>query len=152
MHRFRFRLERILSLRRHSEEEAERRLGRVSGEYAHLEGELGRLTEEREATFRLGDDARRADVSYRLAQDAYLSFLKQRSEAIEAERAKKAQELEKARTEYREASKRRTVLDNLKERRSAEYYREQRRAEGRELDDIGGRMSIRRREQEGDDA
>jgi flagellar biosynthesis chaperone FliJ len=47
--------------------------------------------------------------------------------------------------------KQRKVLDNLKSRRSSEYYREQRRAEGRELDDIGGQMSIRRRTQEGDD-
>lgn len=151
MRRFDFRLERILSLRRHSEDQAEQKLARVSGEYVRLEAELGRLAEERDATFRLGDTSVRADVNYRIAQGAYISYLETRSVEVEAQRAEKAGELEDARAEYREAMKHRKVLDNLKSRRSDEYYREQRRAEGRELDDIGGQMSIRRREQEGGD-
>jgi flagellar FliJ protein len=151
MRRFSFRLERILSLRQHHEDQAEQKLARVSGEYAQLEGEIGRLTQEREATFRLGDAARRADVNYRLAQSRYISYLERRSVEVESRRAEKAGELESAQAEYREALKQRKVLDNLKSRRSSEYYREQRRAEGRELDDIGGQMSIRRRTQEGDD-
>lgn len=151
MRRFAFRLERILSLRRHTEDQAEQKLARVSGEYTRIQGELGRLSEERDATFRLGDDATRADVAYRLAQSAYLSYLDQRTGTLESERSEKAEELESARSEYREALKHRKVLDNLKTRRSDEYYKEQRRAEGRELDDIGGQMSIRRSEQEGGD-
>jgi len=151
MRRFDFRLERILSLRRHTEDQAEQKLARVSGEYSRLESELGRLSEEREATFRMGDTAARADVNYRIAQGAYISYLESRSVEVEARRAEVAGELEEARAEYREAMKHRKVLDNLKDRRSNEYYREQRRAEGRELDDIGGQMNIRRREQEGGD-
>ena len=152
MRRFDFRLERILSLRRHSEDQAEQKLARVSGEYAQLQGELGRLTQEREATFRLGDPASRADINYRIAQSAYINFLESRSRDMESRRAEKAGELDSAQSEYREAMKQRKVLDNLKSRRSDEYYKEQRRAEGRELDDIGGQMSIRRHEQEGGDA
>jgi flagellar FliJ protein len=152
MRRFNFRLERILSLRQHSEDQAEQKLARVSGEYAQLEGELGRLSQEREATFRLGDPASRADINYRIAQSAYISYLETRSVEVESQRAAKAEELDEAQAEYREALKQRKVLDNLKSRRSEEYYKEQRRAEGRELDDIGGQMSIRRREQEGGDA
>ncbi|NBF40317.1 MAG: flagellar export protein FliJ [Spirochaetes bacterium] len=152
MRRFDFRLERILSLRRHTEDQAEQKLARVSGEYAQLQGELGRLTQEREATFRLGDPASRADINYRIAQSAYINYLETRSRDVESQRAEKAGELDAAQSEYREAMKQRKVLDNLKSRRSDEYYREQRRAEGRELDDIGGQMSIRRHEQEGGDA
>mgnify|MGYP006278986335 CR=1 FL=1 len=152
MRRFDFRLERILSLRKHTEDQAEQKLARVSGEYAQLQGELGRLTQEREATFRLGDPASRADINYRIAQSAYINYLETRSRDVESRRAEKAGELDAAQTEYREAMKQRKVLDNLKSRRSDEYYREQRRAEGRELDDIGGQMSIRRHEQEGGDA
>jgi flagellar FliJ protein len=152
MRRFEFRLERILSLRQHFEDQAEQKLARVSGEYTQLQGELGRLSQEREATFRLGDARSRADVNYRIAQSAYIHYLESRSVEVESQRAEKAGELESARAEYREALKRRKVLDNLKTRRSDEYYKEQRRAEGRELDDIGGQMNIRRRTQEGDDA
>ncbi|MFO7781010.1 MAG: flagellar export protein FliJ [Spirochaetia bacterium] len=152
MRRFDFRLERILSLRRHTEDQAEQKLARVSGEYSQLQGELGRLTQEREATFRLGDPASRADINYRIAQSAYINYLETRSREVESRRVEKAGELDAAQTEYREAMKQRKVLDNLKTRRSDEYYREQRRAEGRELDDIGGQMSIRRHEQEGGDA
>ena len=152
MRRFDFRLERILSLRKHSEDQAEQKLARVSGEYAQLQGELGRLTQEREATFRLGDPASRADINYRIAQSAYINFLESRSRDMESRRAEKVGELDSAQSEYREAMKQRKVLDNLKSRRSDEYYKEQRRAEGRELDDIGGQMSIRRHEQEGGDA
>jgi flagellar FliJ protein len=152
MRRFDFRLERILSLRKHTEDQAEQKLARVSGEYAQLQGELGRLTQEREATFRLGDPESRADINYRIAQSAYINYLETRSRDVESRRAEKAGELDAAQTEYREAMKQRKVLDNLKTRRSDEYYREQRRAEGRELDDIGGQMSIRRHEQEGGDA
>lgn len=152
MRRFDFRLERILSLRRHTEDQAEQKLARVSGEYAQLQGELGRLTQEREATFRLGDPASRVDINYRIAQSAYINYLETRSRETESRRAEKAGELDAAQTEYREAMKQRKVLDNLKSRRSDEYYKEQRRAEGRELDDIGGQMSIRRHEQEGGDA
>lgn len=152
MRRFDFRLERILSLRKHTEDQAEQKLARVSGEYAQLQGELGRLTQEREATFRLGDPESRADINYRIAQSAYINYLETRSRDVESRRAEKAGELDAAQSEYREALKQRKVLDNLKSRRSDEYYREQRRAEGRELDDIGGQMSIRRHEQEGGDA
>jgi flagellar FliJ protein len=152
MRRFDFRLERILSLRKHTEDQAEQKLARVSGEYAQLQGELGRLTQEREATFRLGDPESRADINYRIAQSAYINYLETRSRDVESRRAEKAGELGAAQSEYREALKQRKVLDNLKSRRSDEYYREQRRAEGRELDDIGGQMSIRRHEQEGGDA
>ncbi len=152
MRRFDFRLERILSLRRHTEDQAEQKLARVSGEYAQLQGELGRLTQEREATFHLGDAASRADINYRIAQSAYINYLESRSRDVESRRAEKAGELDAAQSEYREAMKQRKVLDNLKSRRSDEYYKEQRRAEGRELDDIGGQMSIRRHEQEGGDA
>ncbi len=152
MRRFDFRLERILSLRKHTEDQAEQKLARVSGEYAQLQGELGRLTQEREATFRLGDPASRADINYRIAQSAYIDYLENQSREVESRRAEKAGELDAAQTEYREAMKQRKVLDNLKSRRSGEYYKEQRRAEGRELDDIGGQMSIRRHEQEGGDA
>ena len=152
MRRFDFRLERILSLRKHTEDQAEQKLARVSGEYAQLQGELGRLTQEREATFQLGDAASRADINYRIAQSAYINYLESRSRDVESRRSEKAGELDAAQTEYREAMKQRKVLDNLKSRRSDEYYKEQRRAEGRELDDIGGQMSIRRHEQEGGDA
>jgi flagellar protein FliJ len=152
MRRFDFRLERILSLRKHTEDQAEQKLARVSGEYAQLQGELGRLTQERESTFRLGDPASRADINYRIAQSAYINYLESRSRDVESRRAEKVGELDAAQSEYREAMKQRKVLDNLKNRRSDEYYKEQRRAEGRELDDIGGQMSIRRHEQEGGDA
>jgi flagellar FliJ protein len=152
MRRFQFRLERILNLRQHSEDQAEQKLARVYGEYAQLEGELGRLSQERDATFRLGDYDARVDVAYRIAQSAYITYLEQRAGNVEARRAEKETELEKARGEYREAMKQRTVLDNLKSRRSEEYYKEQRRAEGRELDDIGGQMSIRQHKEEGGDA
>jgi flagellar FliJ protein len=152
MRRFDFRLERVLSLRRHSEDQAEQKLARVSGEYAQLEGELGRLTQERDVTFQLGDPVSRADINYRIAQSAYINYLDSRSREVETRRAEKAGELDAAQSEYREAMKQRKVLDNLKIRRAGEYYKEQRRAEGRELDDIGGQMSIRRHEQEGGDA
>ena len=152
MRRFDFRLARILSLRKHTEDQAEQKLARVSGEYAQLQGELGRLTQEREATFRLGDPASRADINYRIAQSAYINYIENRSRDVESRRAEKAGELDAAQSEYREAMKQRKVLDNLKDRRSGEYYKEQRRAEGRELDDIGGQMSIRRHEREGGDA
>ena len=152
MRRFQFRLERILNLRQHTEDQAEQNLARVYGEYARLEGELGRLSQERDATFRLGDYGARADISYRMAQSAYITYLEQRAGHVEAERAEIETELEKARGEYREAMKQRKVLDNLKTRRSEEYYKEQRRAEGRELDDIGGQMSIRQHKEVGGDA
>ncbi|MGM0673890.1 MAG: flagellar export protein FliJ [Spirochaetota bacterium] len=151
MRRFQFRLERVLSLREHVEEQAEQKLAEVSGRYSQIEGELGRLSQEREATFRAGDSASRVDISYRMAQSAYIRYLDQRWGELEAQRAEQAKELEKVQKEYREALKQRKVLDNLRSRRSSEYYREQRRAEGRELDDIGGQMHIRRHEQEGDD-
>jgi len=143
MRSFRFRLEPILSVRSHRAKQAEIELARMTGECLTLEREIAELRDRRTATFSLSVAAE--DLSYRVSQGRYISFLEQRMEELRRRRAQMEPKRVDAQTRYSELSKQEKVLDKLKERRSAEYYREYRRHEGRMSDESSSQIHVMRK-------
>ncbi len=141
MREFRFRLEPILSIRRHKTKETEIALARVDGECIKLERRMGELYAERDRAYREG---RSADLEFRVVQAAYIARL----EAALTEAGRQLEQLEsereRLREEYRRVARDEQVLDKLRERRADEHYRGERAAEFSEMNETGINVTSRR--------
>lgn len=143
MRSFRFRLEPILSVRSHRAKQAEIELARVTGECLELEREIAQLEERRTATYSLSVAAE--DLSYRVSQGHYISFIEKRMQELRRHRAQMEPKRVEAQSRYSELSKQEKVLEKLKERRSGDYYREYRRYEGRSSDESASQIHVMRK-------
>jgi flagellar FliJ protein len=132
MRRFRFRLEKFLQLRRWKEREREIALAKVLGEVLLLEKRIAEIGQEN-----------RIDVEAMARRELYAQRLAHEREQRRAALVVKRGELDQARARYMEASKERKVLDKLRERREAEYYKQAVDEEFREIDDMNTASSTR---------
>ena len=144
MRRFQFRLQRLLELRRYREREWELKLAKITGvclmhqkRIDEIRSELTRSTMEKSAF------QEKPDYNYLISIELYNNRLKleleDRYKVLEEEN-KKLKEIQK---EYLEHSKRRKVLEKLKERQEREYYRLQRLEDIKAADDINSSRFIR---------
>jgi flagellar FliJ protein len=132
---FVFGLEKVLSLRKHYEDEAKIELGRAVGLLAELEGRLRALAQER---------ARAAASQFSPSNSAaimqqymfYLLRLDNTKEQILKETALAELKVEEAREAFLEASRERKVLDKLKEKRQKEHRKKALADETKALDEI----------------
>lgn len=136
MKRFQFRLERVLKLRAYHEREWELKLAAATGECVALEEQIRSVVREKRESFHALSGSYTTDISYRMSQEAYLTYLERRLESLENTLMQKQEEREKIAEQYRQAMMERKVLDKLKERRSGEYYREQLNHEHKALDEV----------------
>jgi flagellar FliJ protein len=146
MRRFHFSLDGLLRVREYHEHQRELELGRATARYEQVLSQMRALeAERRETAFGMSG----TDLSARASQSHYLALIEQTLEELEERR----RELEAARNqalqEYTDAHKERKVIDNLRERRSREHYRNEARHADRELNEIGSvRAAMRRHEEE----
>jgi flagellar FliJ protein len=132
---FVFRLEKLLNLRKHYEDEAKIELGRAVGVLAELEGKIRALAAERvraaAAQFQPGNNAI-------LIQQYmyYLIRLDNIKDQLLKEAAMAELKVEEAREAFIEASRERKVLDSLKEKKQKEYHKTKLNEETKVLDDI----------------
>ncbi len=151
MRRFHFNLQRILALRKHEEHEVEMRLAGITSECIALENQIAEAREQMRGTYGVGAiRGGRIDVSQGYAMGAYHAYLQWRIQTLTRQLEQRERERAEVADEYREAYKKRKVLDNLKDRREREYYAEARRHEGGVLDEIGATNYHVRREEEGE--
>jgi flagellar protein FliJ len=135
MRRFSFSLEKLLRLRQHHEREWELQLAEANGNCVKLNREIeDRTIKQARAFFR--KTSGQGDLLTRLwAVELYTNRLTNESKELQ----NKLIEAELLRNEvketYLEVSKKRKVLDKLKERRMNEYNAQIKRAEQMELDD-----------------
>jgi flagellar protein FliJ len=134
MRKFHFRLERILHIRRHTAKQKEIELAGAVTECLRIENEMEAVHQVRRAEVLSPDHA--TDMSYRISQSAYLSYLDHRTKTLSRELATAEQVREERKERYLEASREEKVLEKLRERQEAEHYKEQRRDETRLLDEI----------------
>ena len=135
MRPFTFSLEKVLRLRKYTEDEAKIELGRAISALAEIENKLTVLGQER---------ARAAAAQFAPENSAaviqqymfYLTRLDNAKEELLKEAAMAELNAEKAREAFIEASKERKVLDKLKEKRQKEYRKEIFAQETKTLDDI----------------
>lgn len=137
MRKFAFRLQAILDIRRHQEDQRRLELGAATAECSRITGEIGKRRDLCRRTLTLAEPgARLEDTGYRMAQAAYALRLR-REEGIllkELERAEAARQ--EAALRYQEARRAADVLDRLRERRADVYRRDQLREEQNRLDEI----------------
>ena len=134
MRAFHYRLERLLSLRRHREREWEIRLAEVTGHCVKLAREIEERSFKKAEALLSG--LRGESVHDYLVTHEYMKRLDQEIEKKGAELAVRERERGEIQTEYLKASRDRKVLDNLKAKREAEYRKEQKVEEVKEIDDI----------------
>ncbi|MBT3276086.1 MAG: flagellar export protein FliJ [Spirochaetales bacterium] len=138
MKSFKFKLERILSLRKYREREWEIRLAGVTGECVKLRREIEDRGMRKAKAFLDSHEKSTGEIdsvellnSYR-----YMSRLDQESEKKGLELAEWEIKREEVQASYLDASRQRKVLDKLKEKRSFSYLKEQKTEEIKEIDDI----------------
>ena len=145
MRRFRFKLEKILELRRYAEQEWELKLAEVTGRVVSVEQEIKDWAHRRHSTRRVHAGSGTGDMTLLRSREDYVSRIDQR--VMELQHRLVALETERStiRDGYVEVSKKRKALTKLKERQSEEYYKDALRDEGMVLDEIAGSQLIRSR-------
>ena len=116
MRAFRFKLERILALRKYREREWEIKLAGATGECVQLRRDIEDREARKAGALNYAPDHTTHLYMARLQQEAD----RKAKELIEAEKRR-----EEVQTEYLVASRDRKVLDKLKEKRSGAYLKEQ---------------------------
>lgn len=141
MRRFSFRLQSILDIRRHQEDQRRLELGAVVTRKTAVERSLAERQEMRRAILtELPGDIDAHDLTYRHLQAAYalrlareIAALEQDLEGIEAERREAVQR-------YHEARQKAEALEKLKERRETAYRTHQMRTYQLHLDESAARV------------
>jgi flagellar protein FliJ len=144
MKRFLFRLEKLLDLRKFREREWEMKLAEITGlcmlirkKITEVGIEIARSMNERKQE---GRAVRMEDLKL---NELYVKRLEKNLVDLNDELARKDEERKKVAEQYMEASKKRKVLDKLKERRGDEYYHAQKIEEFKLLDEINDSALIR---------
>lgn len=151
MRRFSFQLEKVLEIRRYHEQEWELKLAEVTGRALAVENELADWAQRRSATTRAGEHRGEIDLGYLRSREDYVTLIDDRVRQLQSRLVGLESERARVREGYLEASSGRKALSKLKERRSDEYYKDAKREEHRNLDEIAGSMHTRRRSESEDD-
>ena len=142
MKRFSFNLERLLKLREHEEQEWEIKLGRAVTECVRIENDIRQRSSEIDRVLRTrGSVDGREDAFY--AMEMYKRRMSSELAELGDELSRAEAERDKVREQFLEFSKRRKVLSKLKEKREAEYYKEQMKIEHDLIDEINNARAVR---------
>jgi flagellar protein FliJ len=144
MHKFRFRLENFLRIKKFSEREWELKLAAATGKCVTLQNRIRDLRDETQRHASCSVEGIMYSLEDLRIRGLYVRRLEKEIEAAEAELVLREEERRKVQEEYLKASRERKVLDKLKERREAEYYKRQLYEESKTLDEIGQTMGLRR--------
>ncbi|MGC9313269.1 MAG: flagellar export protein FliJ [Sediminispirochaetaceae bacterium] len=142
MRRFQFNLEKILELRRYHERQCELRLGEATGRCNALHRQIQERSVRKKNVF-AKRGAMGRDISSFLSVEYYTLRMDREIEGLRGELEQAEAERRERQIEFLEASKKRKILDKLKDRKQKLYYREQMKAEQKALDDISSSMYIR---------
>lgn len=142
MRRFHFRLQSILDLRVHQENEKKLELGRITAECHRLDTEIADRVARRRAVLTEAYSATdSADCAVRNAIAAYALRLSAEAERLRAERAEREKERRLAADAYREARRNAEVLTRLRERQERAHSVSERRVDQYRIDEIAQRMA-----------
>ena len=142
MKRFHFRLERILELKKYTENQWEIRLGEITGRCEQVKREIRELIGKRHRAFM---DRTTGDALHLSVTDTYIRRLDYKTRDLSA----RLDELEKERLgireKYLEASKERKIYDTLKDKQADQFRKEQLKREYMEIDDMNSGVAARER-------
>jgi flagellar FliJ protein len=145
--RFRFRLERLLELRAHREQEALYRLAEATGHCVRLARRIQELGQERGAAYRsVPGQAGSLDLGLFAYRERYLAWLEASRRRLKSELAARESQRLEVQARYLQAAREHKVLVKLKERRAAEHRRLARIEEFNVLDDVAASQFLRAEE------
>ena len=141
MRAFRFRLERVLQLRRQMEEEKRRELSIMLFDLRQLEARLHSLQRDLESCkTEMATDLEQEELSMARIE-VFASYLKRITSFIEEQReliSELHKKIESKKNELLDAIKERKAMESVKARRRAEHDKECAREEMKFLDEIAG--------------
>lgn len=142
---FRYRLQKILDLRIMKKEEQELAVVRARQEVARVENLINQNNQEIAST---RENMRKADFTMYEAYDTYLKHLYDKGIELEEEKQKALDKLEEEKQKLFEMEKEVNVLEKHKERLREIYLEEEKKAELKQLSEIGSqRFFLRTREE-----
>jgi len=145
MRSFRFKLEKLLDIRKYREREWELKLAEATGKVMVINRGIEDVVREKARVFRERRYASGPDMAYMMT---LASLYMERLSSELSDLSVKLEEAELKRREVREgylaASRERKSLDTLKDKRSREFYKEQEAAEMKAVDDINTASFIRK--------
>lgn len=142
MQKFQFNLEKVLELRLYHEREAEIKLGQITGRCNALHRSIEETRRKKKDVFRKRS-LRGGDLSSFLWVEQFSQRMDKEIEELRFELEKAEKERLQAQEEFLELSKKRKILDKLKDREKQKYYREQKKVEQKNLDEVSSAMHIR---------
>jgi flagellar FliJ protein len=146
---FKFRLDPLLRIREHAEEQRKRALAEVVGKLNEQTQRAQRyqdLIRGEHHRMRSGGLVGQVNVRELAHHRAYVGSVMRAMVETLCERATTQQNAGRAKAELIEAVKQRRVLDRLRERRRSQWQREIDRQEQNELDEMGVQRHARRRD------
>jgi len=147
--RFRFRLERLLELRAHREQEALYRLAEATGHCVRLARRIQELAAQRGPAYRSAPGQTAGldiDLGLFAYRERYLAWLEASRRRLSEELAGREKQRLEVQARYLEAAREHKVLEKLRERRAAEHRRQARIEEFNVLDDVAASQFLRARE------
>ncbi|MBN2655445.1 MAG: flagellar export protein FliJ [Spirochaetales bacterium] len=133
MKKFEFSLQTVLNLRESEEREWENRLAAVTGECARLRRDISGYKEEKN---RCALENTLRDVNSLLAVANYQALMDRKADEARRQLSLKEKERERVLKDFIEASKKRKILDKLKEKQHDEYHHERIKYEEKMNDDL----------------
>ncbi|MFA7566632.1 MAG: flagellar FliJ family protein [Alkalispirochaeta sp.] len=144
MRRFRFRLQAILDLRRHEEEQRRLELGAATGRRNAIQNAIDDGKRRRHAALRSQPETvGRDDIAWRLATEDYAYRLSVEIKRLEQRLLEAERERESVAELYGVAKQKADVLQRLRDRREKNHLYEQRRDEQYRLDEVSQQIYSR---------
>lgn len=133
MKRFEFPLETVLRLRESEEREWENRLASITGECERIRNNIGKYEAEKS---RCALENQFRDINSLMAVANYQARMDSQVKSARNMLAVKERERETVLKDFIEASKKRKILDKLKEKKQEEYHYLRKKDEEKRYDDI----------------
>ncbi len=144
MRKFRFRLDRLLELRRYREREWELKLATITGRCLLIDQRIQQNRHNIVRTIRSRQlSVGRLDLNSLFACELYMSRMDNEIGSLERELELRERERDEVNQKYLVVSKDRKVLEKLREKKEADYYRGQKKEEFKIADDITTGRSAR---------
>ncbi|MFO7731128.1 MAG: flagellar export protein FliJ [Spirochaetia bacterium] len=148
MRKFQFNLEKILELRKYDEQQWEIKLGQVTGRCNGLHKKIEERRSSRKHTFNQRH-LDTGDMRMFMYVENYTRRMDQEITELRAELEQAEKERKDVQEKFLEVSKKRKILDKLKERKQQMYYKQQEKQEQKVLDEISTARYARKLEDVG---
>ncbi len=135
MKRFQFNLEKVLTLRENNEKNWKIKLGEVVSKVNSVRGEMKRIEQSHRQHFK-DFSLEKEGLEYLKVSELFFRKMEKDLKILDERLEELILEREEIQKEYIKASNERKVIAKLKERREAEYYKEQKLSEIKEIDDL----------------